>query len=484
MPQSTAGVLSLFEEIASVPRESKHEEKIRAWLLSWAVEHQLSAETDEVGNVLIRVPATSGQAEAPVVVLQGHMDMVCEKRVDSSHNFSTDPIKPVQDGEWLRAQGTTLGADNGIAIALALSLAVQNDIDRPPLELLFTVDEESALTGATQLRTGWLTGKILLNLDSEDEGYLTVGCAGGKNNRLRLKLQETDAPADYQVFEISVGGLAGGHSGVDITRGRGNANLMLARVLYRLHATGTLRLCSFKGGNAHNAIPRDATATVLLSGGAADQAVQLAQEFQAAFRREHPHGDPNVTVSVRKKDAGPARCLTESDGGRVLRLLLGLPNGIRRMSPDIPDLVETSCNLATVTLGGSDLEVLLSQRSSLESAMDAQDAALRSVAALAGATVSDEAGYPGWEPNMESELLARMKRLYRELFGNEPVVEAVHAGLEAGVIGAKYPGMEMISLGPTIENPHSPDERLHIQSVEKVRKLLVALLASYCNNSH
>lgn len=481
MDEKTRAVLDTFEKLDAVPRQSKKEQQVRAWIAEWADGHGFSHRTDRVGNLIIEVPPTAGLEDAPTVVLQGHMDMVCEKRNDVEHDFSRDPIRLVYDGDWLRADGTTLGADNGIAVALAMRLAEDPDVAHPPLELLFTVDEETGLTGALELADGSLTGRILINLDSEEDGTLIVGCAGGRNSAVRLPVRRTPIGDGETVVELTVGGLTGGHSGVDIRRNLANANKLLARALREAERAAAVRLLALSGGTAHNAIPRDAAATIAVPAGTADAVREAITRFEATVRREQRREDPGLGLRTGGGDATmfDGAALTAEDTRRVIDLLIALLHGVFRMSDDIEGLVETSANLATATLEAGELTVLVSQRSSVPSQLDAESETVHAAVRLAGGTVTYESEYPSWTPNMDSELLERTKRVYAEVTGAEPSVEAIHAGLEAGVIGAKHEGMDMVSLGPTIEGAHSPDERLYLPSLERIWRVLVALLGSF-----
>ena len=479
MTAETERVLALFEELNAIPRKSKEENRVREWLASWAGQKGFEHRTDEAGNLVVRVPASAGLESAPVIVLQQHMDMVCEKTPDKEHDFAKDPITVIRDGDWLRADRTTLGADNGIAVALAMTIAESEDLPHPPLELLFTVDEETGLTGATKLDPSMLTGRVLLNLDSEDEGILTVGCAGGRHLTIDLPVSHDPMPAEHTVYRLAVSGLAGGHSGVDIHLNRANANSVLGRALRTLAQQTAVRLAAVQGGSAHNAIPRDAAATVVLPAGQEKAAEALFASLQAELRRELNARDPNVTIRWEAAKEVPKHVMSLETSQRLWQMLVALPHGVWKFSDEIEGFVETSCNLATVTEKEGTLEFLVSQRSSVPSQLEAQHARVDAVAALAGAGRRRDSEYPSWQPNMDSPLLARSVRVYEETFGEKPTVEAVHAGLEAGVIGAKFEGMDMISLGPTIKNPHSPDERLYIPSLDRIWQFLKAFLASY-----
>ncbi|MFP4705187.1 MAG: aminoacyl-histidine dipeptidase [Spirochaetaceae bacterium] len=481
MKEKTKAVLDIFEKISSIPRQSKNEQEIRRWLLGWAEERGYPHRIDGAGNLIVEVPASPGRESAPTVVLQGHMDMVCEKRPGVEHDFSRDPVPLVYEGDWLHAEGTTLGADNGIGIALAMHLAEDPEVTHPPLELLFTVDEETGLTGALGLGENVLRGRMLLNLDSEEDGKLTVGCAGGRNSVIELPVAR-EASSALRTLEITVGGLSGGHSGVDIRRNLGNANIILARALEAASAAGPVRLEAQSGGSAHNAIPRDAQATIAVPEDAVEAIRGRLAEFEQTVQAEQRHEDPHLYLAVEtvqpSETSGVAQPLTEEASRRVVDLLLTLPHGVFRMSDEIDGLVETSANLATVSLEQEQLRVLVSERSSVPSQLDAESAKINAAVRLAEGTVRYENEYPSWTPNLESPLLARTREVYARVTGEEPRVEAIHAGLEAGVIGAKHEGMEMISVGPTVEGAHSPDERLHVPSVGRVRDVLAELLRS------
>jgi len=543
MHPKTLQILKNFEEIDRIPRCSKHEEKIARWLEDWARSRNFEVKSDLVNNLLIKVPATPGFENSPTLVLQGHMDMVCEKSKGSDHDFSKDPIDCVYDGDWLKGNGTSIGADNGIALAIAMVLAEAGkagEIEHPPLELLFTVDEETGLTGAMALDPGFFEGRVLLNMDSEDEGVFTVGCAGGLNTRITLPLEYE--PFDYAdgfgFFKLSIEGLKGGHSGVEIHRQRANAVHLLARTLSGVRdKTGeagsgsgswSLRLVSLNGGSTHNSIPNFAEAFFALKRSELDRVKGLVSRFGKTFRAEYARSDPDIRLDLREVEKGVIyeiteteihekevpldRVLTKSSDSGLLKLLLALPHGVYRMSDKIQGLVETSNNLALVRTGDDAVEVLSSQRSSVMSRLDEITGRIEAVAELAGAEVRHENKYPAWEPDLESDLLSRCKAAYTSVFGQDPSIEVVHAGLECGVIGSKCGlrdgkgysgdsagenrevensdsddcdgeddevGMEMISIGPTIKYPHSPDEKIYIPSIEKVWTFLDKLLKSY-----
>lgn len=476
-------ILDIFEQIAAIPRCSKHEEKISQWLQSWARDNGLPVRADEAGNVVIEVEASEGYENAPGVVVQGHMDMVCEKTPDSAHDFSKDPIRPIADGEWLRADKTTLGADNGIAIAMGLVLATDKAVSHPSLELLFTVDEEQGLTGVAKLAPDFIKGRILLNIDSEDEGVLTVGCSGGKETRISLPLSFTGLPEDYQIYRLTVSGLRGGHSGVDIHKHRASANRILARLLGLLKESDDIRLVWIKGGTAHNAIARDAEARIAFNSADNGAVGKKISDFEQIVRNEFAASEklPSVEISAPQNGAGQSShpVISAEDTARAINLMLALPHGVIGMSPDIEGLVETSTNFAIVEIKDDALKILSSQRSSVMSKLDELSQRIEALAALAGADTEAANAYPAWEPNMDSPLLEHCKNTYQKLYGKEPSVEIIHAGVECAILGAKYPGMDMISLGPTIENPHSPEERINIPTIGKVWDYLVEILKSF-----
>jgi len=465
-----------FDEILRIPRGSKREQPLREHIIGLARRHGLEHETDATGNLVVRKPASAGRAGAPITILQAHLDMVQEKNEDVVHDFERDPIRPRRDGEWLKATGTTLGADNGIGVASMLALLEADDLAHGPLELLFTVDEETGLTGASGLSPTLLAGRRLINVDSEEEGVVTIGCAGGATTQLELTLDDAPVAAGSSALEVRLHGLRGGHSGIDIHLQRGNAVVLLARALHAAASATPFRLATLVGGNAHNAIPREARGTVVADAGALGAVRQALETEVEAIRAEYRSADPGLTLTV-SDCAPPARAWDTSATIRVLSLLCGLPHGVAAMSLDIPGLVETSDNLATVTVEGGRMIVLLSTRSSVASALGALRRKIRAVATLAGATVEERDGYPGWKPDVDSPLLAILSRVHEEKTGRRPGVGAVHAGLECGILGQKYPGMDMISFGPQIEFPHSPDERVKIDSVGRFYDLLTATLA-------
>ena len=482
MNDITRKVIDNLDRINAIPRCSKKEEKLARWFADWAAERRYPTRRDETGNLCIKVSATAGYEAAPTVILQGHMDMVCEKTPDSRHDFDRDPIRLVRNGDWISADRTTLGADNGIALALARTLAEDTAVVHPPLELLFTVDEESGLLGAKNLDPGLVDGRILLNIDSEEEGVFTIGCAGGQETRIRLNLQRTAAPSGLSYLDLTVSGLRGGHSGIDIHKPRASANVLMARTLQAISRVTPIGIVSIKGGTVHNAIARDAAARITSAPEHLEGVRQVVAECRKTFLNEYGAGESQLAVRLNEaatQSAGVG-ALTAADTRRAIALLLALPHGVARMSTDIDSLVETSNNLATIVLLSDDtFEILSSQRSAVMSRLAEITARIHAVADLAAAAATDENSYPAWEPSLDSALLQRCKAVYRDQFGKDPVVQTIHAGLECGLIGAMKPGMDMISFGPTIENPHSPDEKLFVPSVVRVWDFIVHLLASY-----
>ncbi|MCF7919408.1 MAG: aminoacyl-histidine dipeptidase [Candidatus Cloacimonetes bacterium] len=469
-------ILTNFDKISAIPRCSKSEAAIGKWLCDWAAAAQLEYERDVAGNIVIRLPASAGYENSQSVVLQGHMDMVCEKIPSSKHNFTRDGIVTIREGDWLRADGTTLGADNGVAIVLAMAI-VEEGIPHPPLELLFTVDEETGLTGAGFLEPGFLRSRRLINLDSEGEGAFTVGCAGGRDAIISLPLEYDAASDNSEFLKITVSGSRGGHSGADIHKNHANAIKILARLLYNLKSEFSFNLISIQGGQAHNAIARDASATICIFPeeleAISDNINQLTDIIQQEFRTQ----DPELTIHLSNTEK-PHEMVTEIDTFRAISLLMALPHGLTAMSPDIPGLVETSNNLAVIGIENKSLNMLISIRSSVASRIDALAARISSIAELAGAEVTTSDGYPAWEADISSQLLLTSQKVYSALFGKEANVLTIHAGLECGVIGKIFPDMEMISFGPTIKNAHSPDEKLFLPSLSRTWEFLVQLLAA------
>ena len=481
MEEQVNAILGYFERLNAIPRCSKNEKQIGLWLEQWAEAKQLAVKKDAAGNLMIKVPPTAGYENAPVIVVQGHMDMVCEKSPDTPHDFSKDPIRHIVDGDWLRADRTTLGADNGIAIAMALALASDDRLARPSLELLFTVDEESGLNGAKKLEPGFIQGRVLLNVDSETEGVFTVGCAGGRETHISRKVALTKVADGHQFFKLKISGLHGGHSGVDIIKQRASANKLIARSLQRLFSACDIRLVSLTGGTAHNAIARDAEAVFACDAAKSKALSKTVSEVEAIVRSEYKGIESALAIRLSPADSAAAKktALGAAETRAAVNLLLCLPHGVMGMSTVFRNLVETSSNLATVEIKDGSLRILTSQRSLTVSRLDEAAAAVAAAAALAGADAESRNEYPPWTPNMQSPLLERSRKIYRQVFDQEAEVKSVHAGLECAVIGDKYMGLDMISFGPDLKDPHSPNEALNIPSLGKLWKFVAALLQSY-----
>lgn len=458
-------VWKFFHEITQVPRPSKKEGKIIAYLESFAKKYNVDIKKDEAGNILMSKPATKGFENLPTVILQSHMDMVCEKNNDTVHDFENDPIETVVDGDWLCAKGTTLGADNGIGMAAELALLASNDIEHGPIECLFTVDEETGLTGAKALQAGFMTGGILLNLDSEDEGQIFMGCAGGKDTQAVFHYKAEEAPADYQYFRIDVKGLNGGHSGGEIHKGLGNANKILVRFLYLLQKQSEFVLASIDGGNLRNAIAREAHAIIGVKPADKEPVRILLNHFAADIENELKHVDKNVRLTMESEDK-PSFIIDNETATKVIYAMHACPHGVIGMSHDIEGLVETSTNLASIKMKENNTIVVgTSQRSSIESCKIAVANQVASTFLLAGAEVSHGDGYPGWAPNPNSSILKVAQETYRKLFNKDAEIMAIHAGLECGLFLEKYPHLDMISFGPTLRDVHSPNERIEISTV-------------------
>lgn len=471
-----AGVFQYFEEICQVPRPSKKEEKIIAYLKAFGEKHKLETLIDEAGNVLIKKAASPGMENRKTVVLQSHVDMVCEKNNDVQHDFLKDPIKTVIEGEWMKAKGTTLGADNGIGVATELAILADNSIQHGPLECLFTTDEETGLTGAFALKEGFMNGDILLNLDSEDEGELFIGCAGGIDSVAEFNYHETDVPTGYFCCKIQVKGLKGGHSGGDIHLGRGNANKLLNRFLSQCFKKFDLYLCEIDGGNLRNAIAREAHAIIAIPEADKHAIRTDLNIFSAEVESEYAVSDPELQF-VLESETAHAKAIDKDTTKRLFQSLYAVPHGVYAMSQDIPGLVETSTNLASVKMKPNHIiRIETSQRSSIASAKQDIANTVRTVFEMAGATISHSDGYPGWKPNPHSEILEIATTSYKRLFNTEAKVKAIHAGLECGLFLDKYPSLDMISFGPTLQGVHSPDERMLIPTVEKFWKHLLDIL--------
>ena len=463
-----------FDAITRVPRPSKKEGKIIAFLEEFASRRSLACRKDSAGNILISKPASAGYEDRPAVTLQSHMDMVCEKNSDVRFDFDNDPIQAYIDGEWVRARGTTLGADCGIGMAAALAVLASDDLKHGPVSALFTVDEETGLTGAFNLGEGMIQGHYLINLDSEDEGEIFIGCAGGIDTVARFGFRREPLPAGYRTFEIRISGLRGGHSGDNIGDALGNSNKILARLLFDGIINKGVRLCGINGGNLRNAIPREAVATVAVPESAVSQFKTDSETLGSQIADEFKNTDPGLAVSFTEHAAGEA--IDETTARNLIYALAGVPNGVLEMSRSVAGLVQTSTNLASVKEDGDRIVVCTSQRSSVESEKIMAARSVESVFALAGAEVSHSDSYPGWAPDPHSRLLSITEQCYFSLFDTPCKVKAIHAGLECGLFLKKYPHLEMVSFGPTLRGVHSPDERLEISTVDKFWRLLVAVL--------
>ncbi len=464
-----------FEEICKYPRPSKKEEKIAEYVVSVGKRLGLQTEKDKFGNILIRKPATSGKENLKTVVLQGHIDMVCESNRGVEHDFDNDPIQPYIDGDWVKAKGTTLGADNGIGVAAALAVLESDNIEHGPIECLFTLDEETGLTGASSLKKGWLKADILINMDSEELGTIFIGCSGGKNTAAKIKAKWDKAPKNYSSFELKVAGLKGGHSGLEIHVGRGNAVKILNRLIFDYSKENTIRLASINGGNKHNAIPREAFAVVVVPKKDEKTLKKFVSKYNETVRAEFAAIEPDLHVDA-EKHVIPEKFMDEKTQRRLVGAIYAVPHGVIKMSNDIQGLVETSNNLAVVETVGKHINFVTSQRSSVASEIVDITNMVTSVFLLAGAEISYGDGYPGWKPDINSDILKVFKSTFTRMYGKEPQVTAIHAGLECGIIGEKYPAMDMISFGPTMFGVHSPDEKLQISTVPEFFNQLVNVL--------
>ncbi len=459
-------VFSIFDEITKIPRPSKHEEEIREFLIDFAKKHNLEYKTDKVGNVVICKGATPGHEDAPTVILQGHMDMVCESN-DKDFDFHSQPIPAYIDGDWIRTKGTTLGADNGIGMAAALAALTDDSFEHGPLEALFTVDEETGMTGANNLGKDMITGSMLLNLDSEDDAEIFVGCAGGVDTQAFFTYNRSFAPKDFLYFLIKIEGLNGGHSGGDIHLGRANANKLLARFLFMLSGKHEVVVADIDGGNLRNAIPRASHAVIGVHTSKKEEVRTMLNHYIADLENEYQGLEPNLKVTMESVET-PSFTIDQTTSINLIRALYSAPHGVVSMSRDLEGLVETSTNLASVKMEGDNtIVVTTSQRSSVESRKWDIANQVEALFLLAGARVEHGDGYPGWQPNLESPIMKISRDAYKELYGVTPAIKAIHAGLECGLFLTKYPHLDMVSFGPTLRDVHSPSERMFIPAVER-----------------
>lgn len=475
-----ARVFEIFHEITQVPRPSKKEGKIRQYLLDFAAKHGLEAKTDEVGNVAIFKPATPGHENAPTIIMQGHMDMVCESN-KKDFDFENNPITTIVDGEWLRADGTTLGADNGIGVAASLAAMTDPDLVHGPLEALITVDEETGMTGANGIGKDMIKGSILLNLDSEDDAQIFIGCAGGVDTTATFTYNRSFAPADFHYFKAEIADALGGHSGGDIHLGRINANKVIARFIWNVMQKHDIVLCEFDGGNLRNAIPRAAHAVFGVHTSKKEGVVAMFNQYLAELENEYRPIEPTFKVTLDSAEK-PDFAVDAETGKRLIEALYAAPHGVISMSRDLEGLVETSTNLASVKMKeNNQIVVCTSQRSSVESRKWDIAHQVEAVFTLAGAKATHGDGYPGWQPNMNSPIMKIASDAYEELYGIKPEIMAIHAGLECGLFLTKFPGLDMVSFGPTLRGVHSPSEKMHIPAVEKFWQQLRRIIEKVSN---
>ena len=464
-----------FHEITQIPRPSKYEQGMVTHMKEFGEKNNLETIVDKAGNVIIRKPATMGMENRKGVIFQTHLDMVPQKNSDKKHDFQKDPIETIVDGEWVRANGTTLGADNGIGVAATMAVLASKDIAHGPIEALFTIDEETGMTGVFGLKKGLLKGDILMNLDSEDEGELYVGCAGGVDVNVTKDYIEEKSPKGMVAFKIIAKGLKGGHSGVDISLGRANSNKIMFRFLMQAESDFSIRLAEAAGGDLRNAIPRESYSIILVPEIKAKEFEKFVKGYEKMYRAEFSDTEPDLKF-ISEKIATPSKVMNKEDQYKIIRALFACPNEVLRMSQAMKGLVETSNNLAIVKCKGGKFETYNLTRSSVDSAKEAAAWQIAAVFHLIGAEVTLTGTYPGWKPNMQSPILKTMSDVYKDMFGNVPEKKAIHAGLECGLIGGVYPNLDMISFGPTIRYPHSPDEKVNIASVVKFWDFLVGTL--------
>ncbi|OFX25280.1 MAG: cytosol nonspecific dipeptidase [Bacteroidetes bacterium GWA2_31_9b] len=468
-------VWEIFQSLCDIPRPSKHEQKVIEYVKKFGENLGLETIVDEIGNVIIKKPASKGMEDRMTVVLQGHLDMVPQKNSDIQHDFEKDPIQSYVDGEWVTAKDTTLGADNGIGVAAAMAVLQDKNLVHGPIEALFTIDEETGMTGAENLKSGILNGDIMMNLDSEDEGELYIGCAGGVDTVVKYHYKEENVPADFKAFRIDVKGLKGGHSGLDINMGRGNSNKILNRILYTLNKSIEIRLSDIDSGSLRNAVPREGFAIVVVAVNQVGELKSFIDELTPVIKAELSGTEPGLEIKYTEVEI-PKTMIDKTTHNNLIKGIYGCPNGVIRMSDAMPGLVETSTNLAIVKKLKGFIQIDSLQRSSVDSAKEDLANMIRCVFEMAGAEVVHQGAYPGWKPNINSPILKTMKEVYNTKYGKVPEVKAIHAGLECGIIGDIYPNFDMISFGPTIRFPHSPDEKVKIDTVQKFYDFLLETL--------
>ncbi|WDD98952.1 aminoacyl-histidine dipeptidase [Thalassomonas actiniarum] len=471
------GLWQIFDNLCAIPRPSKHEEKVSAWIQNWAKELDLAVKEDKVGNLIISKGATAGMEDRKGVILQAHMDMVPQKNADTRHDFLTDPIRPYIDGDWVTAEGTTLGADNGIGLASALAVLASNDIPHGPLEVLITIDEEAGMTGAFGLEPGWLEGEILINTDSEQEGEVYMGCAGGIDGSVTFDLDFDTVPADSQAFNLSISGLKGGHSGVDIHTGRANANKLLVRFLLTASDSFGIRLTELNGGSLRNAIPREANASFVVPNAQIEPLKAALDDYLQTIRHNLAGVETDIDMLLISPETFET-CWNLDKQKTILRALNACPNGVIRMSDDIEGIVETSLNLGVMRCKGPKFVALTLIRSLHDDGRLEAQQMVQSVFALAQAKIEFSGAYPGWKPDTSSAIMQVVRDTYQGLFNKIPEIMVIHAGLECGLFKTAYPHWDMVSFGPTIKFPHSPDEKVEIATVGQYWQLLVAVLAA------
>lgn len=465
-----------FYKLTQVPRPSNHEEKAREFMLNWAKENHIDARMDESGNIILTKAATPGMENRKGIILQGHLDMVPQKNEDTVHDFTKDPIDAYVDGEWVRARGTTLGADNGMGVAAGMAVLTATDVPHGPIEVLVTATEETGMDGAIGLKAGVLKGDILLNLDSETEGELYVGCAGGLDSTMEFNYKEENIPSGYKAYKLALKGLRGGHSGMDINLGRGNSNKLLFRFLKAKGNELEIRISSVQGGSLRNAIPRESFAVVVVPAGKTGQLTAQVKEYETIYKSELQATEPDLQFFAEETNL-PSGVMSNDLQQRLIDAVVACPNGTIRMSDAMPNTVETSNNLALIQAANGKVVINTLMRSFVETAKDALAESIQAVFELAKADkIIFDGAYPGWKPNPDSAILKLMKEVYEKMYGKEPSVMAIHAGLECGILGSKYPKWDMISFGPTICHPHSPDEKVNIASVGKFWDFLKEVL--------